>query len=207
MKILIDNGHGSNTPGKCSPDKTLREYAWTREIAAIVVNELKRKGLDASLLVPELQDISLVERVERINNQCSLYGKKNVLLVSIHNNASRSDGKWDDEKPCRGFSVFVSKVAGEESKNMAEIFFSLAKQANVLGSRSIPKPDDKGRHFWTWSWTKKDLYILTKSNCPAVLTENLFMDNKQDCAYLLSEEGKAEIVKLHVDAITNYIAR
>lgn len=24
MKILIDNGHGSNTPGKCSPDGRLR---------------------------------------------------------------------------------------------------------------------------------------------------------------------------------------
>ena len=33
MKILIDNGHGSNTSGKRSPDGKLREYAWAREIA------------------------------------------------------------------------------------------------------------------------------------------------------------------------------
>lgn len=26
MKILIDNGHGENTPGKRSPDGKLREY-------------------------------------------------------------------------------------------------------------------------------------------------------------------------------------
>ena len=32
MKVLIDNGHGSNTPGKCSPDGRLKEYAYTREI-------------------------------------------------------------------------------------------------------------------------------------------------------------------------------
>lgn len=205
MKILIDNGHGSNTPGKCSPDKTLREYAWTREITAIVVNELKRKGLDASLLVPELQDISLTERVARINKQCSIWGSKNVVLVSIHNNAARSDGQWDPS--ARGFSVFVSKTSSEKSKDLSEIFYSLASDRKMLGNRSTPKPDGKGRHYWTWSWTSKDIYILTKSNCPAVLTENLFMDNKQDCAYLLSEDGKAEIVKLHVDAITNYVAR
>lgn len=30
MKILIDNGHGSNTPGKCSPDGRLREYSYVR---------------------------------------------------------------------------------------------------------------------------------------------------------------------------------
>lgn len=33
MKILIDNGHGRETPGKRSPDGTLREYAWNRLIA------------------------------------------------------------------------------------------------------------------------------------------------------------------------------
>ena len=33
MKILIDNGHGENTPGKCSPDGRLKEWAYTREIA------------------------------------------------------------------------------------------------------------------------------------------------------------------------------
>ena len=32
MKILIDNGHGEDTAGKRSPDWTLREYAYTREI-------------------------------------------------------------------------------------------------------------------------------------------------------------------------------
>ena len=53
MKILIDNGHGNNTPGKCSPDKRFREYAWNREIAARVVHDLRKKGYDAELLVPE----------------------------------------------------------------------------------------------------------------------------------------------------------
>lgn len=28
MKILIDNGHGVDTPGKRSPDRKLREYAY-----------------------------------------------------------------------------------------------------------------------------------------------------------------------------------
>ncbi len=38
MKILIDNGHGNNTSGKCSPDNRLREYAWAREIAVRLVD-------------------------------------------------------------------------------------------------------------------------------------------------------------------------
>ena len=41
IKILIDNGHGIDTAGKCSPDGSLREYKWAREIAARVVNALR----------------------------------------------------------------------------------------------------------------------------------------------------------------------
>ena len=29
MKVLIDNGHGENTPGKRSPDGRLREGAYS----------------------------------------------------------------------------------------------------------------------------------------------------------------------------------
>ena len=52
MKILIDNGHGSDTPGKRSPDGTLREYAWAREVANMICDLLQAEGYDASLLVP-----------------------------------------------------------------------------------------------------------------------------------------------------------
>lgn len=40
---------------------------------------------------------------------------------------------------------------------------------------------------------------------PAVLTENLFMDNKEDVKFLLSEEGKKQIIDLHVQGIKKYI--
>ena len=53
MKILIDNGHGIETPGKRSPDGRLLEYRYTREIAAAVVSGLRQRGLDAIRLVPE----------------------------------------------------------------------------------------------------------------------------------------------------------
>ena len=40
MKILIDNGHGIDTPGKRSPDGVLREYAWNHLIAGRVIYTL-----------------------------------------------------------------------------------------------------------------------------------------------------------------------
>ena len=47
--------------------------------------------------------------------------------------------------------------------------------------------------------------MLTKTKCPAVLTENFFMDNKDEVAYLLSAEGREAVVATHVDGIIKYI--
>lgn len=197
MKILIDNGHGDNTPGKCSPDGRLREYAWSRECAKRLVAALKKKGYDAELITPEASDVKLQTRVSRVNNICKAVGARNCLLVSIHNNASGSDGKWHDA--C-GWSVFVSKNASENSKKLARMLTAEAMKRELMGNRSVPI-----QKYWTWSWTDKDIYILEKSACPAVLTENMFQDHKGDVDYLLSEEGMTELVDLHVDGITKYV--
>ena len=197
MKILIDNGHGDNTPGKCSPDGRLREYGWSRECAKRLVAALKKKGYDAELITPEASDVKLQTRVSRVNNICKAVGARNCLLVSIHNNASGGDGKWHDA--C-GWSVFVSKNASENSKKLARMLTAEAMKRELMGNRSVPI-----QKYWTWSWTDKDIYILEKSACPAVLTENMFQDHKGDVDFLLSEEGMTELVDLHVDGITKYV--
>lgn len=197
MKILIDNGHGSNTPGKCSPDKRLREYAWARACSSRLLENLKQKGYDTELITPETYDVPLQTRVSRVNKICKAFGAKNCLLVSIHNNTAGNCGKWLDA--C-GFSVFVSKNASENSKKLARCFTVEAMQRNLLGNRSVPL-----QKYWTWSWKKNDIYILKETACPAVLTENMFQDHKGDVDYLLSEEGMTELVDLHVTAIIKYI--
>ena len=40
MIVLIDNGHGVNTPGKHSPDNSIFEYKYTREIAAMLKEKI-----------------------------------------------------------------------------------------------------------------------------------------------------------------------
>lgn len=74
MKILIDNGHGVFTPGKRSPDGQFREALYARQIARMIVFDLNDRGYDASLLVPEDDDIPLKERCNRVNCQCLILG-------------------------------------------------------------------------------------------------------------------------------------
>ncbi|KAA3701565.1 N-acetylmuramoyl-L-alanine amidase, partial [Bacteroides salyersiae] len=87
MKILIDNGHGENTPGKRSPDGMLREYLYAREISDDIVRELVKRGYDAERIVKENVDVSLSERARRVNEVCGKLGTSNVLLISVHCNA------------------------------------------------------------------------------------------------------------------------
>lgn len=196
MKIVIDNGHGVNTKGKSSPDGTLKEYAWSREIAKRVTAALLSLGYDAERIVPEEIDVPISTRVNRINSICKQVGANNVLLVSIHNNAA-GNGTWNS---ANGFSVFVSKNSSANSKKCAKIFTDEAIKLNLIGNRFVPT-----EKYWTWNWTVNDIGILKKSNCPAVLTENMFMDNKSDCEFLLTEYGKQTMVDLHVNAIIKYI--
>lgn len=193
MIILIDNGHGRETPGKRSPDGRLREYAWAREIARRIAIALQREGIDARLLVPETTDIPLSVRTRRVNEVCKAEGARNVCLVSIHNNAAGADGRWHD---ARGFAVYVSNNAGQGSRRLAAEFYAGAKARGLTGNRATPP-----QGFWQAS-----LAMCRDTKCTAVLTENLFQDNREDVAFLLSNEGKTTIVDLHVNAILNYIA-
>ena len=34
--VILDNGHGKNTPGKCSPDKIFYEWSWSRKFVNIL---------------------------------------------------------------------------------------------------------------------------------------------------------------------------
>lgn len=53
---------------------------------------------------------------------------------------------------------------------------------------------------------EKDFYIIRHTSCPAVQTENLFMDNREDVAFLGLEEGSRAIVNLHVEGIHHFLS-
>ena len=192
MKILIDNGHGGDTAGKRSPDGSLREYSYTREIARRIVQALTAEGFDAERIVIEEEDISLRERCRRVNALCRSLGSKNVLLVSVHNNAAGSGGQW---LTARGFSAHVSLNASDSSKRHAKCLWQAALDNGLRGNRSVPAE----------MYLTQNLAMCRDTLCAAVLTENLFQDNREDVAFLLSEEGKQAVTAAHVQGIKTFI--
>mgnify|MGYP002566526050 CR=1 FL=1 len=190
MKVLIDNGHGSNTLGKRSPDGRLREYAYTREIAQRLEMELRKRGIDVERIVKEEIDVPLAERCRRANE----YKASEAILISIHCNAAGNGSDW---MQARGWEAWTS-IGKTKADKLATSLYEAAEEClpgmKIRKDMSDGDPDKESQ-----------FYILKHTKCPAVLTENLFQDNREDVDFLLSEAGKRAIVDLHVKGICQYL--
>ena len=152
------------------------------------------RGYDAELLVPEDDDISLAERVSRVNAYCKALGNRNIILVSIHVNAAGNGSKWMD---ATGWSVYTSK-GHTASDKLAECLCEVATK-NFPGRR-IRTDFSDGDSDW-----EENFYLLQKSLCVAVLTENFFQDSKSDLEYLQSRAGKQAVVDTHVEGLVEWL--
>ena len=196
MKILIDPGHGIDTPGKRSPDGLFLEYLWNRHVADLILEGLVSAGVDASLGVTETNDVTLRNRVNRVNAICNRVGASNVLLVSVHANAAGNGSAWMNAS---GWSCYTSK-GKTRSDQVAECLYDAFEEE--FQDRKIRKDMSDGDRDW-----EENFYVLQKSKCPAVLLENFYYDNREECAWMLQEETKRRIASAAVKGIIKYIKK
>ena len=193
-KILLDAGHGINTKGKSSPDCALMEWRYNREIARAIVQGLVSRGYDAELIITEAEDVSLQERVNRVNRIANTYGISDTVLISIHVNAAGNGMKWMN---ARGWCAYT--FPGHTESDDIACFLYVSAENHLPGHKLRMDYSDGDPDF------EQPFYILKHTLCPAVLTENLFMDNQEDCAFLLSAKGRQAIIDLHIDGIIAYL--
>ena len=187
--VILDAGHGIDTPGKRSPiwsnNTQLFEWKFNRNIVYYIIGYLQVANISYVKLIEESQDISLKERVDRIN---TIYkenkDKYKVYLISIHGNAA------DNAPTANGIEVFTS-IGETKSDTIAEVFYSKLKN---LGWKMRPNRSNKGGK-------EENFYILKNSHCPAVLTENGFYTNEEECKKMLEFYWQKEIALAHYKAI------
>ena len=197
ITIILGTAHQKSIPGKGSPDGKFKEYKYSREVVKAVSDILQSMGYrtiidieDDDLGLSQSKELSL--RCKIVNELVEQY--KNCIYVSIHVNAAASDGKWHNGT---GWEVYTS-VGKTKSDELATCLYNAARYNTENKKMRTDYSDgdpDKEAH----------LYVLKHTNCPAVLTENFFQDNKKDVDYLTSDEGFHAIVRLHVEGILNYI--
>ena len=226
-KFFVEFGtcHIDETAGKCSPDKSFREAVYGREIVKEVRDTLIKMGYNAGIdyeplkgkpeWISKSQDTQqkreLNYRVNVVNSLCKKWGTDNVIYVSIHVDAAPGKG-WST---AGGWTAYTTRGTTKSDK-LAECLYDAAER-HLAGYASYMRVKQKSGGYdmkqrpFRIDKTDGDrdkeanYFVLKNTACPAVLTENLFQNNKCDVDFLLSEAGRRAIVNLHVEGIINYI--
>lgn len=195
--FILDAGHGGIingkpvTPGKRSPvwsdGSQLIEGELNRSIASIIKCGLADIGIESILLVNTDHDTSLTTRVHKANKIASDDPNNKYFYVSIHSNAGGG----------KGFEVFTyfGQSKSDELAECIAVAFMGEFPDKPLRADKTDGDLDKESSF----------YVLRKTRIPAILTENFFMDNEQECKeILMTPEGRQKIANYHINGIAKF---
>ncbi len=182
MLICIDAGHAKNTAGKRSPDGSLREYEFNRDVAKRLQKVLGQHGVKTmfSCNLSADSDTSLSVRCKEANDA------KADLFISIHANAYGNGTEWTN---ANGWEIYHHKgsVQGE-------------KLAEAIRQESRATLGLKDRGLKTSA-----LYVTKNTTMPAVLIEHGFYTHKEECEKLKSSDFRESCAEANARGILNYL--
>lgn len=177
--VCLDAGHGVDTPGKCSPDGSYREYEFNKDVALKIKSNLERCGLKVLLTNDGTdKDTPLAERCRLANNSNA------KIVVSIHSNAAGND--WSDAN--YWMAAVIAKGGNAE------------KLAKAIETASIPALGIKSKGVQECNYQ-----ILRDTKAPAVLIEHGFHTCKTWVEMLKTQSFRAKIAECDAKGICNHL--
>lgn len=166
--IALDDGHGTETAGKCTPafpdGSVMKENAFNAATAGYLKEALERCGFAVLMVAPEETDTPLKTRVVRANDANA------DIYISIHANAYGSD--WNGANGIE--SIVYEKVMGHSrTYELAECIHTALIERTGRRDRGIKR--------------SADLYVLKNTKMHAMLLECGFMTNREEAELLKSE--------------------
>ena len=179
MKIVLDAGHGYQTPGKRTPDG-MREYEFNRAVVNYARQELLRyENVQVLFTHSDERDVPLTERTNRANS----WGAN--VFVSIHANAF-GNGGWNT---AQGIETYVHNVSGSRSIGVARTVHRQLIQATGRRDRGVKEAN---------------FHVLRETNMPAILCECGFMTYYPEAQLLKTESYRRTCAKAIADGLANY---
>ncbi|MCA0970848.1 N-acetylmuramoyl-L-alanine amidase [Halobacillus litoralis] len=184
--VALDDGHGIHTAGKRTPiipelGRSIRENEFNRAVVRLLKKELERSGFDTLLVASTDEDVSLKNRVDLANT------RRADIYVSIHYNAF--DGSFSGSNPS-GIEIYVYPgTLNKESGKLANAVGKYLRQGTKQNWRGIKEAN---------------FYVLRESMMPAILTENGYMDNKNEALLMVDENFQLEVAIEHAKGICEY---
>jgi N-acetylmuramoyl-L-alanine amidase len=168
MKLVIDPGHGGHDPGTVA--NGLKEKDLTLTIAKHIGRMLAEyEGVEVHYTRTDDRFLELSERAAIANKLKADY------FISIHINAGGGTG----------FESYIYNG----NVNAKTIAYQNVIHAEIM--RAIGGVKDRGKK-------RANYAVLRETNMPAILTENLFIDNANDAAKLKSDQFLQQIAYGHV---------
>ncbi|MDR1246247.1 MAG: N-acetylmuramoyl-L-alanine amidase [Clostridiales Family XIII bacterium] len=180
LSVILDPGHGAETVGKRSPDGSVMEYAFNRDMAARVKAHLERHGVETLLTVYDDTDMSLEDRCKTANASGA------DVFVSLHANAFGDGKTWPNQN---GWEIFIYKE-GSFSEKLAQAIHRETIPASGLTDRGV-KPEP--------------YYVIRKVNMPAVLIEHGFYTNRTEIELLKSPEFRERLSVMDAKGILSFL--
>jgi len=171
VRIVLDAGHGGNDPGAVA--NGLKEKDLTLSIVKHIGRLLSEyEGVEVHYTRTDDRFLELSERAAIANKLKADY------FISVHINAGGGTG----------FESYIYN--GSVSAK------TIAYQNVIHGEimKAIGNVKDRGKK-------RANYAVLRLTNMPAILTENLFIDNKTDAAKLKSEQFLLQVAYGHVQGI------
>ncbi len=183
LVVCIDPGHGLTTGGKRSPDGSLREYEFNRDVAYRLKALLEARGVTCIMTVAQddQTDPSLATRVAIANNAGNV-----DLFVSIHANAF-GDG-WNS---ANGWEVYTYQSGG-----IAEMAAKAVEQATIDSGAGLKNRGCKTANF----------YVIKNTTMPAILIEHGFYTNLEECEKLKSDSFRDILAQADANGIMNFFS-
>lgn len=165
-KIVIDAGHGIDTPGKRTPAGE-REWTFNDKVACAVIDNLNLyKGVEILRVddVTGKRDIPLKARTNLAN------GWNSDVYLSIHHNAFNN--VWGNHGGIESYTMDHPQ-ANPESVQIAKLIHPKIVKTMGLRDRGIKRAN---------------FHVLRETTMPAVLTEGGFMDSLTDIKILRNDQ-------------------
>ena len=182
-RVVIDAGHGGNDVGTDAAVRLygirLYEKTVNLSVALAVAKLMRLRGAEVHMTRTSDTSVSLDARVDMANRL------KPKLFVSIHANSM-------PRTSMRGFLILRPSVASADSLAAAA---TIERHLVRIGLGGEVRKD------------VRDLRVLRKTTCPAVLVEMSYLSNRYDAQMLANSHSRAKIAVAIADAITEYLKK
>jgi N-acetylmuramoyl-L-alanine amidase len=192
VTVIIDAGHGGIDPGATSPDGKVKE----KDLALQISQKIQQLAAAYNVnVVMTRTDDNLPAGTTDITNGLRARTKmadeiRPAMYVSIHVSFSGESTPTDRT----GFEIFIPNDTTQRVDQSKQLGAAINQElSKVYATNQTLKQR-----------SEKNIWVLQRTPCPALLIECGFIDNEKDLVYFSNPSNQEAVAKKILEGIVNY---